>query len=88
MYNIFVGVTAFLSHHQPTKMVFYSAILALVLVCVVVLKVPQTLWGLERKVKAMRDIPGWPTHWFWGNLHQLHRPGLSGWHLLKRTITE
>ena len=54
-------------------MVLVWAILAILLVCVLGSGLPQTIWGLYRKTRAVRNIPGWPTHWFWGNLHQQHR---------------
>ena len=31
----------------------------------------KQVYGFYRKWKAVRDIPGWPTHWLWGNLHQI-----------------
>ena len=47
--------------------------MAVLLVCIVAFNLPQTLWGIYRvrTSKALRNIPGWPTHWLWGNLHQL-----------------
>ncbi len=33
--------------------------------------VPGRLWSFYRICKALRNMPGWPGHWLWGNLHQL-----------------
>ena len=29
------------------------------------------LYRYQRLCRCLRDIPGYPTHWFWGNLHQI-----------------
>ena len=49
----------------------FSIILTLLVVCLILFRVPQNLFELYRKYRAVRNIPGWPTHWLWGNLHQL-----------------
>ena len=33
--------------------------------------VPGFLVNYYHVCRAMRRIPGWPTHWLWGNLHQV-----------------
>ena len=43
----------------------------LLLLSLVLWTVPRHLYNFYRKCKAVRDIPGWPTHWLWGNLHQM-----------------
>lgn len=43
----------------------------LLLVLLALSSLPQRLWGFYRKCRALRAIPGWPTSWLWGNLHQL-----------------
>ena len=50
---------------------FWTVVLAILLVCVAAFGLPQATWNVYRKWKVMRELPGWPTHWFWGNLHQL-----------------
>lgn len=53
----------------------------LLLVFLAVSSLPQSLWGLYRKYRVMRHIPGLPAHWFWGNLEQmkLDRSTISKW---------
>lgn len=52
-------------------MVIWVVVVALLLVILALLAgLPGSLWGYYRKCKAMRAMPGWPTHWLWGNLHQ------------------
>ena len=34
------------------------------------LKIPNALWNYYRLCKHFRQVPGWPTHWLYGNLHQ------------------
>ncbi len=50
----------------------WAVVLAILLVVLAGSGLPQAVWNLYRKWKAVRSIPGWPTHWFWGNLHQFH----------------
>ena len=35
------------------------------------LNLPQALWSLYRQWRAMKNIPGRPTHWLYGNTHQV-----------------
>ena len=49
----------------------WVVVLTVLLVILAASGLPQAVWSLYRKWKAVRDIPGWPTHWFWGNLNQL-----------------
>ena len=49
----------------------WSLVLAVVVVCLFLFNIPQRVWGFFKVCKAMKTIPGWPTHWFWGNLHQI-----------------
>ena len=49
----------------------WSLAVAALLFLAVWLNVPGTLWFLYRQWKAARDLPGWPTHWLYGNLHQI-----------------
>ena len=42
---------------------------ALLVFLAIWLNVPGTLWLVYRQRKAARGIPGWPTHWLYGNLH-------------------
>ena len=49
-----------------------------VLLGLLLILLPLPLWNVVkqlhsfyRKCKAVRDLPGWPTHWLWGNLHQV-----------------
>ena len=49
----------------------WSSVLAVVVVCLFLFKIPQRVWGFFKVCKAMKTIPGWSTHWFWGNLHQI-----------------
>ena len=46
---------------------------AFVLIALFWWNVPARLLNYYRVCKALRRIPGWPTHWLWGNLHQLKR---------------
>ena len=52
-------------------MTTWALVLAVFLVLVAASGLPRAVWSFCRKWKAVRDIPGWPTHWFWGNLHQV-----------------
>ena len=36
-------------------------------------KISQFLWSVHKTKKALEGIAGWPTHWLWGNLHQLEQ---------------
>ena len=40
------------------------------LVLAFVFDLPRALYTFYIKWKAVRNIPGLPTHWFWGNIHQ------------------
>ena len=44
---------------------------AFVLLLGIWLNVPHAIWNFYRMLKAVRHISGWPTHWLYGNLHQL-----------------
>ena len=33
--------------------------------------VAKQVYSFYRKCRAVRNIPGFPTHWLWGNLHQI-----------------
>ena len=35
-----------------------------------VFDIPRVLWSYYKLCKLVRPIPGWPTHWLHGNLHQ------------------
>ena len=41
------------------------------LVLAFVFDLPRALYSFYIKWKAVRNIPGLPTHWLWGNLHQM-----------------
>ena len=43
----------------------------LVLLALLWWNVPAFLLNYYHICKALRHIPGWPTHWLWGNLHQV-----------------
>ena len=48
-----------------------SLIASFLLLLVIWLNVPGTVWFVYRQWNAVRHIPGWPTHWLYGNLHQI-----------------
>ena len=48
----------------------WTAILVVLLTYFALSSLCPALWQFYRKCKALRPIPGWPTHWFWGNLLQ------------------
>ena len=33
----------------------------------------------HRHSRAVRDVPGWPRHWFWGNLHNVTSRDITVW---------
>lgn len=35
------------------------------------------LWSYYRLCKLVRSLPGWPTHWLYGNLHQKREKKLT-----------
>ena len=35
-------------------------------------RIPNTIWTYYRRCKLLRPVPGWPTHWLYGNLHQIN----------------
>ena len=43
----------------------------LLLLPLVLWSVTKKVYSFYRKCRAVRDIPGFPTHWLWGNLHQI-----------------
>ena len=49
---------------------FWTAILGFLL-SLVLWNAVRVVYSFYRKWRAVRDIPGWPTHWLWGNLHQI-----------------
>ena len=51
----------------------WTAILVVLLTYFALSSLCPALWQFYRKCKALRPIPGWPTHWFWGNLLQYDR---------------
>ena len=48
----------------------WTAVLGLLLL-VLVWNSTRKVYSFYRKCRAVRDIPGWPSHWLWGNLHQV-----------------
>ena len=48
-----------------------TILLVLLLMLCTWFSIPRNLWNFYRKWKAVRHVPGWPTHWFYGNLHQI-----------------
>ena len=49
----------------------WSVSVATILFLAAWLNVPGTLWSYYRQWRASRGVPGWPTHWLYGNLHQI-----------------
>ena len=47
------------------------SVAATLLLLVLIIKLPGALYSYYIKCQAVKDIPGWPTHWLWGNLHQI-----------------
>ncbi|XP_064404149.1 cytochrome P450 4F6-like [Halichondria panicea] len=45
---------------------------ATLVIAVLLLKLPPALYGYYIQCNAVRALPGWPTHWLWGNLHQIN----------------
>ena len=43
----------------------------LLVVCLALFNIPAALYSYNKKKNAVKDIAGWPTHWLWGNLHQI-----------------
>ena len=48
-----------------------------IVLLVIWLNVPRVIWNLYRQWKAVRHIPGWPTHWLYGNSHQWNKIGAT-----------
>ena len=48
-----------------------SLIVAFILAFLLLFNIPKKVWGFYKLCKTLRNIPGWPTHWFLGNLHQI-----------------
>ena len=38
------------------------------------LKIPNAIWRYYRMCQLLKPVPGWPTHWLYGNLHQKNQP--------------
>ncbi len=53
-----------------TMSTVWLLLITLLVVCLAVFNVPKYLWFLYRRNRAIRHVPGWPTHWLLGNLHQ------------------
>ena len=51
--------------------VIWSLAVALLLFACLWINLPGFLVRYYRSCKAARHMPGWPTHWLWGNLHQI-----------------
>ena len=49
----------------------WSLAVALLLLACLWLNIPGFLVRYYRTCKALKHMPGWPTHWLWGNLHQV-----------------
>ena len=51
----------------------WSVAATTVLILAIWLNVPGSLWSFYRQWRASRGVPGWPTHWLYGNLHQMRK---------------
>ena len=55
----------------------WTAIATILLVLMLTLcawfSIPHRLWNFYRMWKAVRHVPGWPTHWLYGNSHQFQQ---------------
>lgn len=51
--------------------VTWTLVAAFVLLLALWSGLPGQICGFYRQCKAVRDLPGWPRHWLWGNLYQL-----------------
>ena len=49
----------------------WSLAIATALLLALWLNVLRIAWFYYRQWRAARNIPGWPTHWLYGNLHQI-----------------
>ena len=49
----------------------WSLLAGALVLLLVWLDVPASLWSLYRQWKAARAIPGWPAHWLYGNLRDI-----------------
>ena len=71
---------------KKKKMVaIWGLITGVLLVCLLVLSIPQRLYHFYKICKAVKTIPGLPTHWLWGNLHQFRNDETSYMKLLSFT---
>ena len=64
------------AYHEPHPLTlkmasFFLLFILLLLGAVVVFGVSNKLLNYYRLCKAISKIPGLPTHWLWGNLHQV-----------------
>ena len=50
---------------------FWFAVAAVSIALLLYLKIPAAVYTYYRRLKASRQLPGWPTHWLWGNVHQI-----------------
>ncbi len=50
----------------------FCLVVGTVLLALLLLKLPPAIYKYYVNCQALRDLPGWPTHWLWGNLHQIN----------------
>jgi len=48
-----------------------SFVVAFLVIILLWLDVPGSVLSFYRKWRAVRNVPGLPTHWFWGNIHEV-----------------
>lgn len=70
-YFIFSAITSTLD----TAMELLHVLLCLLIFIALWLNLPKVLYSYYRMCKLIKPIPGWPTHWLYGNLHQLDNSG-------------
>ena len=72
---------AFLLGELSWSLIWSLAVALLLLACLW-LNIPGFLVRYYRACKAARHMPGWPTHWLWGNLHQVKADEATIWKTL------
>ena len=56
---------------------FVLFLVALLIIFVFWWNIPKVIWTYYKLCKTVALIPGWPTHWLYGNLHQKSRMGYT-----------
>ena len=49
----------------------FTSVVGVLLLLLMLITLPKAIYNYYIRCKTVRNLPGLPTHWLWGNLHQL-----------------